>query len=343
MRQNWRANDMKSDPRKTEIFELTRFLLNRKLIWLFCCFLFLIPIVVSAEKEPKILVINSDMGLEKYRTHQEAFKEAIARPVLEINLGDKKWENISNVEEMLYDEDPDIIYCVGTKAYMIANKYAFKKSIVFSSTINWLRLPTTERTYGVSNELYAGMEITLFRSIFPKVQKIGVLYSKKYTEEWFKNTVSEAKEMGVELIGQATQKKQAVLALKNLLSKVDAFWLIPDPEIMSDKDDLLNLLKECDTQKKLVFSYHEAFVEFGAALIVSADDPTIGRQVASIVKDILSGNKPDEKVQFPAGTYTILDMKKVYEYGVEYSEDAISWINEVRNYSITKGGKTYEN
>jgi putative ABC transport system substrate-binding protein len=308
--------------------------LSYTLIGLFC-FVLLVPGKVFAEEEPKILLINSDTSVEKYRESQEEFTKAISRPVLEVNLGDEKSE-LSEIEELIYDEDPDIIYAIGTKAYLIANKYAKKKHIVFSSIINWLRLPTIETTYGVSNELHVGQEITLFRLFFPNVQKIGVLYSKKYTEEWFKNATDEAKEMKamgveIEIMGRSiSQTKQVIPTLKKLLEKVDAFWLISDPELMSTKEDLLNILKECDARKVPVFSYHEAFADFGAILIVSADNLTIGRQAAGIVREILSGNKLEEKVQFPAGSRIIFNLTKVKEYGLQYNEDAIGFANEVK-------------
>jgi putative ABC transport system substrate-binding protein len=294
------------------------------------CLIFLIPGVVSAEKESKIVLINSDAALEKYREPQEAFKEVISYPIPEVNLGDKN-RDLSDVEDLIYDEDPDVIYCIGTKAYLIANKYAKRKNIVFSSIINWLRLPTTENTYGVSNELHAGQEIMLYRYFFPDVQKIGMLYSKKYTEERFTNARNDAEEMGVKIIGQPVSKKQQVISvLKKLLPKVDAFWLISDPEIMSTKEDLLNILQKCDAQKTPVFSYHEAFADLGAILIVSADNPTIGRQAAGIVTELFSGGKPDEKVQYPAGSHIIFNLTKVKKYGLQYNEDAISIANEVK-------------
>ncbi len=320
---------MKNYLRKTRCFKGIRFLLYVKLICLFWCFSFLIPGVIFADNKPKILVINSDTSVEKYREPQEEFKRVMSQPVLEVDLGNKKWD-IANVEDLLYDEEPDIIYCIGTKAYLIANKYAKDKDIVFSSIINWLRLPITEKTYGVSNELHVGMEIMLFRYIFPNIQKIGVLYSKKYTEEWFTNAGSEAEKMGVKIVGHAiSQKKQIISDLRKLLSKVDAFWLISDPELISDKEGLLKILQECDVQKIPVFSYHEAFVNLGAVLIVSVDNPTIGRQSASIVKEVLSVNKLDEKVQFPAGSRIILNLKKVKEYGLEYNKNALDSVNQL--------------
>ena len=117
--------------------------------------------------------------------------------------------------------------------------------------------------------------------------------------------------------------------MKKLLPKVDVFWLISDPELISDKEALLNILQICDDQRIPVFSYHEAFAKIGATLVVSADNRTIGGQAASIALEVLSGNTLDNKVQFPAGTYTILNLKKVKEYGLEYSEDALGWVNEI--------------
>jgi putative ABC transport system substrate-binding protein len=297
-------------------------------IWLCCCILLLIPGRIAAKNQPRILVITSDASVEKYREPQEEFKQMIAQPVLEVNLGDKKWD-ISEIEELFYDEDPDVIYCIGTKAYLIANKYANKKPIVFSSIINWLRLPITDKTYGVSNELHAGMELTLFRYLFPQMKTIGVLYSKQYTEQWFKTARTDAKEMGIDILGQAVQKEKTISDLKKLLPQVDAFWLISDPDLISDKKELLAILKECHTQKIPVFSYHEAFATLGAVLVVSADNRTIGRQAANIATEVLAGNTLNEKVQFPAGSRIILNLSKVKEYGLEYNKAALGSVNEI--------------
>ena len=94
----------------------------QKFTWLIVWFSLLFPATIAAEKEPKVLVINSNSTVEKYKVAQEEFKRAFAHPVLEINLDDKKWK-IPNVEDLLFDEYPDLIYCIGTKAYLITNKY----------------------------------------------------------------------------------------------------------------------------------------------------------------------------------------------------------------------------
>jgi putative ABC transport system substrate-binding protein len=275
------------------------------------------------------MLINSSASVEKYKVAQEEFKRVISRPVLEVNLEEKKWR-ISKIQDLLYDEYPDLIYCIGTKAYLIANKFVSERNIVFSSIVNWQRFPVAKKTYGVSSELHQGVQITMFRYVFPDVKRIGVLYSKRYNSEWVDSAVKTAKDMGVDIIGRPVHKsKDAISALEELLPQIDALWLISDPVVMSDKDIIMDLFKACDAKKKPIFSYHEAFVEYGAALIVSVDDPTIGRQAADIAVGVLAGEPVEEKVQLPAGSHVILNLKKVSQYGLKYNENALSAVNQI--------------
>ena len=290
--------------------------------------LLLIPGSVTADRS-KIMLINSDASVEKYASAQMEFKSTIAYPIKDVNLGEKEWK-LQEIEDLLFDEYPDLVYCIGTKAYVAANRFLKEKDIVFSSIINWQRLPVTERTLGVSNELPAEMEIMLFRYMFPGVRKIGVLYSEEYNGQWVNQASVQAKEMGVEIIGCAVEEsREAVSALKKSLPDMDALWLISDPVIISDKEVLIQLFTECDARKKPVFSYQEAFAKQGAVLIVSVDNATIGRQAAKMAMDVLSGEKITEKVQFPAGSQIIMNLNKVKEYGLEYNTDALASVNQL--------------
>jgi putative ABC transport system substrate-binding protein len=294
----------------------------------FLCFL-LILTGLFADEGHKIMVINSNASVERYEIAQEEFKKVISRPVLEINLDEKRWR-IPDLQDLLYDEYPDLIYCIGTKAYLIAHKFVSERNIVFSSIINWQRLPVAEKTYGVSNELHPGMQITMYRYVFPTVKRIGVLYSKRYNAEWFNSSVEIAEEMGVEVIGKPIHRgKDAITALNEVLPEIDALWLISDPVVMSNKEVIMGIFKECDAKKKPIFSYHETFVEYGAVLIVSVDDPTIGRQAAVIATEALADEIVEEKVQIPAGSHVILNLEKVSEYGMRYNEGALSAVNEI--------------
>jgi ABC-type uncharacterized transport system substrate-binding protein len=292
------------------------------------CLLFC-PGDLSPDGGPKILVINSDASVEKYHAAGSEYKKVLPHSVVEVRLEEKRW-GISDVEELLYDEKADLIYCIGTKAYLIANEYARETDMVFSSIINWKRLPRRERTYGVSNELHPGMQMILFRHVFPNVKKIGVLYSRQYNIQWFENAMEKAKEMDIELIGKPVYRnKHMKNALKTLLPEIDALWMISDPVIVADNKGLMDVLTLCDEKKIPVFSYHAAFAKYGATLIVSVDNPTIGGQAAEIALELISGEKIHQKVQYPAGSHIILNLNKVKAYGLEYNENALASVNRI--------------
>ena len=295
------------------------------------CFIGLVFLIslLSADEGPKIMVINSNASVDKYKVAQEEFTKSISTPVVEIDLGERKWK-IGEIEDLLYDEYPDLVYCIGTKAYLLANKFISDRNIVFSSVINWRRLSLSQKTYGVSNELNPEMQITLYRYIFPGLKRIGVLYSSKYNKHWFNEAQKAGKEMGVEIIGRSLSKRRNTLPeLKGLLKEVDALWLISDPVVMSDKKTLIEVFKQCDANKIPILSYHNAFAEYGAMVIVSVDNPTTGRQAAAISREVLSKDVVRKKVQLPAGSHIILNLKKANAYGLRYGEMALSVVNQI--------------
>lgn len=298
---------------------------NIKLYPILILYFLMMPVLCAAENR-KVLIINSNASVEKYRTVQDEFKKALSVPVSEVNLentGDEKMNSLSL-------HAPDIVYCIGAKAYSAASRYFADKHIVFSSVLNYRRMDLTPKTYGVSYELHPRMPLYIVRSLFPTVKRIGMLYSKQFTRQWFESARDQAKELGLEITGRAVSDSgDTEPFLKQIITESDAVWMISDPIVMPEEKYLNIMLKICDEHKKPVLSYNDMFVELGAGLVVSADDPTIGRQAAGIASELLSGTKPEDKVQFPAGSQIILNLKKIREYNLEYNQNALGTVNTV--------------
>ncbi len=296
-----------------------------KLYLILIVYFLVMPVLCAAENR-KVLIINSNASVEKYRTVQDEFKKALSVSVSEVNLentGDEKMNSLSFYA-------PDIVYCIGAKAYSAASRYFADKHIVFSSVLNYRRMDLTPKTYGVSYELHPRMPLYIVRSLFPTVKQIGMLYSKQFTRQWFESARDQAKELGLEITGRAvSDSSDTELSLKQIIGNSDAVWMISDPVVMPEEKYLNIMLKICDEHKKPILSYNDMFVELGASLVVSADDPTIGRQAAGIASELLSGAKPEDKVQFPAGSQIILNLKKIREYNLEYNQNALGTVNTV--------------
>ncbi len=282
-----------------------------------------------ADDDKGVLVLNSDSSIYKYSLAESELKSKIANLKGEIDLG-SKWIDERKIKKMIHDMNPSVIYCIGSKAYQMAYKLAEKKNIVFSLVINWRRHPIDKGTYGISNELLQGTQLMMYRYFFKDVNKIGILYNSKYNEEWFDIAVESAKDVGISIVGKSINKPDKIeSALNNLLPNVDALWLIPDPTVIYDIDSVNKLFDQCQAAGKPIYTYDKAFVNLGATLIMSADIPTMIKQSAEIISGIRENLKIEEKVQNPAGSHIILNMKKVEEYGLNLNIEALDSVNEI--------------
>ncbi len=288
-----------------------------------------ISTTLIASEDKGVIILNSDMSIYKYSLAQSELKPKITNLKAEIDLG-SKWIDEGKIKRMILDINPGVIYCIGSKAYQMAYKLAERNNIVFSLVINWRRHPIDKNTYGISNELLQGAQLMMYRYFFQDVSNIGILYSKKYNKEWFDVAVESAKEVGISIIGKSISKPAKIeSALNKLLPKVDAFWLIPDPMVIHDIEAVNKIFKQCQASGKPIYTYDKAFAGLGATLIMSADIPTMIRQSAEIVSGILEDQEIEEKVQNPAGSHIILNMKKVEEYGLNLNIEALDSVNEI--------------
>ena len=282
-----------------------------------------------ASEDKGVLVLNSDASIYKYSLAQSELKSKIANIKCEIDLG-SKWKDERKIKKMILDINPGVIYCIGSKAYQMAYKLAEEKNIVFSLVINWRRHPIDKSTYGISNELLQGAQLMIYRYFFQDVSRIGILYSNKYNKEWFDAAAESAKDVGISIVGKPVNKSDKIdSALNKLLPKVDALWLIPDPMVISDIESVNKLFEQCQAAGKPIYTYDKAFTGLGATFIMSADIPTMIRQSAETVSSILENRKIEVKVQNPAGSHIILNMKKVEEYGLNLNIEALDSVNEI--------------
>jgi putative ABC transport system substrate-binding protein len=288
--------------------------------------LFLVLPLVS--ETTKVLVINSNDKIEKYNESYLAFKEDYEGVFNTIVVSNMKSRDI---KEFLYDEYPDVIYTIGSKAYQYANFYIPEKIIFFSSIVNWKRLPssTNENRFGVSHELHSEMQLTLIKTAFPTIEKIGIVYSK-YTEELVKEVEKSGKSLDIKVekhrIFEGTSN---IEEFKSFINKTDAVMIIPEPTLLRKENLLKEILTFLQENKKPILAYHQLFLDYGAVLIVSADNPTTGRQISTMINGFSDEFEDVDKVQYPAGTKIIFNKKEADRIGLDYSQSVLYISNEV--------------
>lgn len=284
---------------------------------------------VAAEESRGIVVINSNTAVKNYGLAQAAFVANSAEIKAKIDLGDAS-ADIDTISKQIRQINPEAIYTIGSKAYLLAHDIARDRKIIFSSVLNWQRLPMNNNSYGISNELSSGMQLMTYRYLFPKLKKIGVIYSEKFNREWLSGAVATAEDVGMEIVSKPiAEPAELIPALEALLPDVDVLWLISDPIVLADQKSILEIFSQSAAMKKPVIAYAEIFSTLGAMLVISADISTMGLQAASLSKDLLEHKKVLQPVIDPAGSYIMLNMKKVKEYGLDLNNEALGSVNQI--------------
>ena len=273
----------------------------------------------------KILVVNSDRSVEKYNVALRSFRESFEGPVKEIDVSEISEEA---ARRMIRAETPSAIYSIGTKASVAASKATGSRPVVISSVINWNRLPAAKANgvHVIANEVPSVTQLTMFRYFFPKVRRIGVLYSREFNRQWMSDAVAAGRDLGIEVVGVAVRSTgSAQDELSRLLPKVDALWVASDPVVLANEEAVRRVFAAADDARKPSFTYSSAFAEFGPTLIVAPDVPTIGRQAAGILKSLKPGSP--KEIQSPAGSEVTLNLRAVREYRLELNEEARDSVN----------------
>lgn len=302
------------------------------------CKIFIILILLSANTvvtaQSKVLIVSTDRGVYRYEKIASEFKNILQQNAYqwsEFDLGDSA--NTENrLKQTIEQQNPDIIYCIGTKAYSLARQYAGDKKLLFSAAINWRRLGISEGTYGVANELSPIQEISLLRYFFPSVNKIGLLYNKKYSAEYVETIKIDAATLNVQIIEQQITNPQEISStLNELLPQVDMFWVISDPIVLSNKESVQQIFISAKQLQKPVYAYSDIFIKYGAVLAISADLGTIGRQSANLVMMIEDNKIPIGTVQIPAGSSISLNMCSIESMKMDFNKDALDSVNKIIN------------
>ena len=286
--------------------------------------------LVDEPSVSRILVVNTNNAVERYRVAQVAFMETLQGGNISTLDLEKDKHPIDTLQDLLNEQDYDAIYCIGAKALGSIDYIDPDTPVVFSSVLNWRRFSNQSNYYGVASELAPEAQLTWFKYFFPEIKKIGVIYSKN-NQKLIREVTNSADELSIQIIAEkiASQGQLAAKA-KDLLPNVDALWLISDPLVLASTDNAKLLFESAAKQNTPVFSYNSFFVDMGAALSISADLPTTGRQAALIVRGLIKHTaKQGKSVQFPAGSNISLNMKKVRTYKMMLNESALDSVNEI--------------
>jgi putative ABC transport system substrate-binding protein len=220
--------------------------------------------------------------------------------------------------EALREDPPTLVYTLGIKATYLATKHLPNQPIVFSSILYLEKykerlFEAAKKLCGVSSRAPMANLFAHVRMMASGSKSLGVVYSPDRAAEVFERAKQVGAQTGLQVVPIAAELWRTSEALfMAQIQAVDSVWAVADP-ITYEPDNFERLVALTRKLKRPLLSYSETFVERGALFSVSVDYPTVGRQVAGIVVDILKGTTRAEDVGVvaPLGTRWVVNAEAI--------------------------------
>lgn len=178
---------------------------------------------------------------------------------------------------------------------------------------------------GIEMRIQPSRQMAAINKALPKVRSIGVLYNPGQSGQWVQEALlSPVASVQTLLFKKFDSQTSLPGALQEMAGAVDAYWLLPDPQLTAPQ--VLGSLLEFSMKHRIpIISFSEKYLAPGAAVAVTFDTVDMGAQAAElgarIARDGLGGDilplTPPRKVRVVANP-TVLE-----RLGVPYDPKGI--------------------
>ncbi len=243
-----------------------------------------------AHAEETAIVIKSQ-NLSAYNKVVEGFQDECLKnnitikSIYDLNGNMKVGQK---VVRKIRKENPDIVLAIGVLAATVVIEEIEDIPIVFCMVINHARFQLTRPNItGISTEIAIEDQLKGFQSILGPLKNLCVIYDPSKTGNIIKSAEGKVEDTGITLLKyEVDSSKEVPEAMKNLIGKIDALWLLPDSTVVTKKT--FGLIKTTTIENKVpLLCTSDVFVKAGALAAVSSEHKDIGRQAAGLAERIL--------------------------------------------------------
>lgn len=260
----------------------------------------------ATEKQVKIVVVKSkDLPQynKSYHGFVEVLKESLVNFQIKVYNLDEKAHSLTEIVAEISHNKPDLILTIGTKASQEITHSITDIPIIFSMVLKpeaqGLKHSTTHpmrNCSGIALDIPLETQFKLYKQSISSLKKVAVLYHPIQDSIFIANAIQTAKKIGIELIARKIKSEEDIpTALRDILSRSDVLWLIPNPYVVN-YSSLKYILMFCTSNKIPTIGLSEYHVKAGALLAVRADYHDVGKQSGDLALRVLRKGQVNDQV-----------------------------------------------
>jgi len=277
------------------------------------------------------IVVLKSHDLEPFNQALAGFVAACPMHITAYDLhGTKKEE--SSIIQRLTAAKPRLIVAIGPLAAQVARERLQDIPTIFVMVSNPPKHGLRGANLaGVSLDIPVKIQLAIYKSLVPTLKTLGVIYDPEKTGSMVMEARGLVDTLGFQLLAVPVSTYKAVpAALRSLLGKIDALWMVPDETVVTPESFKFLLLTAFANNLPFV-TVSDIFVEAGALASLSPDYTDVGRQGCQLATDIASGRlRPAEVMVVPPTKVNLaVNLKTASKIGLTLPPEIIQSANKV--------------
>jgi putative tryptophan/tyrosine transport system substrate-binding protein len=235
-----------------------------------------------------IAVIRS-RDIEPYNQAFAGFSEACSRHVNQYTLGANRASHQRMAQE-IGETKPRLVLAIGLVAAKLAKEYLKDIRTLYIMVSNPKKHDLVGNNIaGITLNIPVDAQFKAYKALVPGLRTIGVVYDANNSAELIREANAVAKKLGVELVAVSVHsQKEVPEALRGMLGKVDAVWMVPDETVVTTDSFKYFLLTTLENGVPF-FAASDIFVEAGALAALTPDYTDVGRQGCQLAMGFTDG------------------------------------------------------
>jgi len=255
----------------------------------------LLLLLTGAAEAHHILVIQSTR-VKPYEEAFRGFSRACHHEAIRFVVSEGKENEIG---DFIREEQPRLIVAIGADALEQVRQIR-TIPIIYLMVLNPSKIvPEAKNVTGVQMTPSPVQQVDLIRKALPNVSKVGILYDPNNLSKFVRQAADAARPLGLELVTREVRAPREVPgALLRLRGEIDAFWMLPDPSVVSPETMEFFILFSGENRIPLV-SFSRKYVDMGALLALDTDPYDMGMQAGEMATRLLqdAGNRSIPRVE----------------------------------------------
>ena len=301
------------------------------LLWCLSVTLSVLGIVAHAQTTVQNIAVLKSHDIEPFNQALAGFLGACGSRMTEHELRGSKDKQRSIVQSVVATR-PQLILALGTVAAQIAKEMVQDIPVVFCM------VPSPHK-YGLEGKNIAGISLDIpirtqfarYKALLPALKTLGVIYDPAKTGALVTEASGVAEHLGLRLLAApAASQKDVPGALRSMLGKIEALWMVPDETIVTPESFQFFLLTAFENHLPFL-AVSDIFVQVGALASLTPDYTDMGRQGCQLAREMESGQWHQREVNIvpPMKVNLAINLNTASKIGLTLSPEIIQSASKV--------------